>query len=157
MVCAQSGVVMSLFCILHPLIWREEDYHGSLTTIMLHVASIILHIMSLLSSSPIIIWTYIHTRQHCRHLNRRRGLWTLSLTFSEVSWSPLSRVISSGTQSYTFKDALKVSPQKINTDICFVVFCWLQNIWFGLFQAAQHRLIQLHHSTTAASLFTALN
>ena len=47
--------------------------------------------------------------------------------------------------------------QKINTDICFVVFCWFQNIWFGFFQAAQHRQIQLHHSTTAAFLFTALD
>ena len=47
--------------------------------------------------------------------------------------------------------------QKINTDICFVVFCWFQNISLGLLQAAQHRQIQLHHSTTAAFLFTALD
>ena len=47
--------------------------------------------------------------------------------------------------------------QKINTDICFVVFCWFQNILFGLLQAAQHRQIQLHHNTTAAFLFTALD
>ena len=100
---------------------------------------------------------YVCIRYYRWYLIRRCGIWTPSLTFSEVSWSPLSRVISSGTQNYTLKDALKVSPQKINTDICFVVFCWLQNIWFGLFQAAQHRQIQLHHSTTAAFLFTALD
>merc|ERR1711949_37291 len=87
-------------------------------------------------------------------VHRVTTTWKTNLQFLHP---PLSRVISSGTQSYTLKDALKVSPQKINTDICFVVFCWLQNIWFGLFQAAQHRLIQLHHSTTAASLFTALD
>ena len=51
---------------------------------------------------------------------------------------------------HTLEDAFILSSQKINTDICFVVFCWFQNILFGLLQAAQHRQIQLHHSTTAA-------
>ena len=38
-------------------------------------------------------------RVYCWNLIRRCGIWTPSLTFSEVSWSLLSRVISSGTQS----------------------------------------------------------
>ena len=38
-------------------------------------------------------------RVYCWNLIRRRGIRTPSLTFSEVSWSLLSRVIFSGSQS----------------------------------------------------------
>ena len=41
----------------------------------------------------------MHNRYYRWHLIRRCGIWTPSLTFSEVSWSLLYRVISSGTQS----------------------------------------------------------
>ena len=91
---------------------------------------------------------------HLFHIIPCNGAWTTTLPFSEVFWSHLSKYIFSGAQRYMLRDALIPSPQH---DICFIMFCWFQNIWFGLFQATLHRQTQLIHSTTAAFQFTALN
>ena len=81
-------------------------------------------------------------------------LFKMSFDIAESGPQPFHSV---RCPDHTLEDAFILSSQKINTDICFVVFCWFQNISLGLLQAAQHRQIQLHHSTTAALLFTALD
>ena len=98
--------------------------------------------------------TYLFTRNHLFHIIPRNRAWTTTFPFSEVFWSLLSKDIFLKAQRYTLGCALIPLPEH---DICFIVFCWFQNIWFGFFEAAQHRQLQLHHSTTAASIFTTLN